>query len=311
MAAADRRSLGAWFRLSLSWITPERLFRANIVIDLALLCLAAIFVLSPREATFVADAVTETARIEMAPGDLAPRWGALPVQPLPSLPGEAANPALANCAAPVLDLGDRLDRPISLVATSTGDGVEIFLSTADKRGLGSLACSDGEEVPAPDQMLARWSGGAADGLTLGIHGKVTIGAVPPAGSAHAKILRSGTLRVESSAFPFKTGRAISSVPLDIGDELKLFADAGDEKEASATGLIRWDDGALHILARAKGESARINSIGLQNSNAVAVAPTLLDKIKAQSEWAVVLFCVAVLLNMFAAAHAHWALRKDS
>lgn len=279
---------------------PLMLFRINLAVDALLLFAAIAIIVAPRAATFVADIDTAVVNIDYRPGDTAPDFGESEITLIDF-------DQQTRCEGGLISLPDPLDRQLGL-KVSAQDGLKIYLSTSDPRGLGLRGCGSNAGPSHVSEAIVDWPTGQARSKVLAIEGRITAGALPQKGDLTPSLLESGRLQMETSASPFGDGRASSEVLLHLGDELQILDSAG--QPAKAYGLLRWDNGRLKLMLRAKGHRAMINAIGQERAGAVAVAPSFWTKLQAQSEWAVIIFCVAILLNMISATQALWGLLRD-
>jgi len=276
----------------LGWVSPGLVFSATAVVDILLLGLALAVAAMPRTATFVVEAVTERVDLTVLEGDRPPAWLALGRIDLP--------PSVPGCPAPALVLPKLLRAPLQIVFDHV-DGQTISGELVGGGGSGlEIFCGSGKALAMPPTLSLTWSGELP---TLNIDGRTVVGAVPTPAATNLRLLRSGTISVESSSRPFRSGFVRTETRLAMGDEVRVFDAADHLGEAVAHGVLRSGTDGLSLMVRARGDHAEISRVGQNQAGVAVVAPTFWDKVRAQSEWGIVLFCGAVMLNLLAAAQA--------
>jgi hypothetical protein len=275
-------------------LTPKRVFTTTIVVDLALIAAALIIFLSPREATFTVDARTEAVAITIVGGERPPYWLLL---------GELKQESSPTCS------NARLEAP-SLLA---GDLVVNLESLADDFMAGdivglaaagfSLMCADGAEIPINEPVNMSWKS-AERAITLPFTGSLVIGRLPSDSVLDSRLLLAGNVSVETSSRPITSGFVRSETSLSKGDEVRILASPRGIGEAISAGVVRSSSDGLEVTARARADHVEIIRLGLNRGATVSVAPSGWDKLRAQSEWAILIFCGAVLLNLLAAAQTY-------
>jgi hypothetical protein len=278
---------------------PDRLLELTLLIDGALLILLLLFAAMPQTATFTLRAKTERAVVELPVGEKAPNWAGLAFA---DMSGARRNDE--TCKTGALSLGDVVATPLRVTFTSQPAGVSVDVTAQNGKSVGDLECEDGSGVTLGDQATATIAREDAAKLTLPFSGHLTIGALPAEGTMRSPLLLEGVVDVQASSFPFSSGRAQSQSTLQLGETAKVLD--RNSKPAQAFGIVRFPDNAMTIVARARGERVEIGSIGQEVGATAALAPTLLDKMRAQPQWAVLILVAALLLNMLGAARAYAA-----
>ncbi|RYD98935.1 MAG: hypothetical protein EOP50_04610 [Sphingobacteriales bacterium] len=272
-------SLAAWVKLSI--------YAFNIALLIAFVCI-------PQEATFEVAARTERLTLVIPKGSRPPAWKGLAFQ----LPPDEIPPN-AKCKTGSLLFGDLLTSDLTIILTASAEGAMLDVAAGDGARLGALVCDSGEQVIS-QTAVALIKGPALGYVTLPFEGYLTLGSIPVEGSVRSDVLQQGELVVEARSFPFRSGVARSAVPLQLGEMVRIYDGSGADHSISH-GVIRFRDGVALVQARARGQRAEVSSIGQQTGEAIAVAPTLFDKVRAQPQWAVIILITTMLLQMLTTA----------
>ena len=164
--------------------------------------------------------------------------------------------------------------------------------------LGRVKCGDVER-PADRHLVIDFTADQARRLTLPIRGKLTVGQDVRFDMSGQPILLDGIVLAEASSAPFRTGRFSSETRLFAGDRV-IFTRGDGKTPVSSSGFLRMKDGAIGVVAHANAAEAQVIHVGQTESRPESVAPSFLAKVQAQSQWAVLLIVLAILLHMLSA-----------
>ena len=133
---------------------------------------------------------------------------------------------------------------------------------------------------------------------LQLRGAVTVGQLPDEQAADPQVLSQGKIVVTTEAWPLHDNSVSTVVDLSAGDVVRL-CNGGDKqltddvvrrckrdgKEPTAAGFVRFSsDGPMRVVVTGIAESARVERIGQGEPQPVAIAPSLLDRIRANAAW---------------------------
>lgn len=267
---------------------------AIIAIDLFVLFVTASLWLMPQQARFTIDASSEIAMVVVPSGQPLPKWGSLKL-----LPAEEFGKLVSACSDARVTLHESLPKPVRIIFFQVESALLATFEIRDPKGLGTLKCSDGRIFSAPSYMTTRWEDDIQTPVSLTFAGSLQLGAEVPEGVSNARLLRSGILTSQAISWPFRSGKIVTSAPLLMGDKVTIAAnDKGTE--AMSFGTIRLENGALHIVSQAVGRQALVVRFGQERSEPFVIAPTIIERVQAQAEWALLLLVATLLLNLFGA-----------
>lgn len=254
----------------------------------------ALTVLLPRDARISVEAETGIVSFDIAPGQPWMTWGDLsPVRAI--LPD-------TECIDSTVALDRVLRGPLRVeLRSSEQNGIVASLQRPDaggiSGGLGTVSCPDGKDYPIENSLILIWNEDAARRLNLPMVGAMTVGDDVRTGMSDQLVLTGGRVLVEASSAPFRSGQVSRETPLFAGDRLSLAGET-DDKAVPAHALVRLgEDGRLAVTAHANAARALVVHNGQDEASAASLAPTFLEKLQAQSQWALLLLIGAILINV--------------
>jgi hypothetical protein len=280
-----------------SRISARRIFWLTAIVNLALIgVVVAILVVPAREAQFSGLAVTETFRIQLPVGSIPPAGLADQLV--------AAKPGASPCAREV-ELFSPTKDPITL-DFEVSDGTPSLLIRGSKAAARPYAVErrcDGSERDVTSSLRLHPFAGNGASTTLIVEGVATLG--QPAGPGRP-LLRSGTITASSSSLPFRSSRVAASSELMLGDQVRFFRSDDDDVGATANAIVRFDpaEKAFRISIQSGASKAEVTRLGSDSSFPLTVAPSFWARLQAQAEWAVLLFSLALVLNVISAARQY-------
>jgi len=253
----------------------------------------------PQSARFSIDAKTEVMTITSINSAPLSDWG--------EISGFVVTPQAGDCLAARLVLNEPPPAGTVAVATAEPEGLQIAFKSPNGESLGLLTCGQQAPRPAPDYFVAVWPPEAR--TTLRISGDIILGAEISRSAQTAKVLREGTISLFASSWPFRTGSVTSDLTLRLGDEVR-FLD-GDVNAAPGFGLLRLDDDLIHVVAHVRAHEAQVVRPGQEQGQALVVAPTFLQRVYAQAEWAIILLTATLALNFLGTLMSVAATKPDA
>lgn len=259
-----------------------------VVIDVILILGLILLSLTPKEALFSIDAVTDRFSMESKTGETPIDWGQQAVALPPS-----DQSSWTACDQWLFNFSD-LRAAARIVVTGSRQGVGADVSSINHASLGQLTCETGVVREAPARLVVSWTQEEARSLLLSSSGRLLLGAVPPGNGTSAKVVRQGSISLESRAFGGFAGSAKRSFDMALGDELRIMK--GQQPSVSYVLAEYSDTGRLHIVARAKGGHAEITRFGQDRADRSIIAPSLFDILRSQSSWETILVLTAILIH---------------
>jgi hypothetical protein len=274
-------------------ISAARLFWSVIAIDLFLIVAVGLMMRTGGDARFSIEARSEIVELRVGAKEEMAGWDELAVATI----DEDTGPV--TCRAPVFKMPPRMAGPFRMIAQSDAEGgLTIEFLDAKPGALGEIRC-EGARHPAGAHLILGLTADQARRLTLPVHGQLTVGRDVSFDLNEQPILLDGKVYAEASSAPFRTGRFSSETRLFAGDRV-ILTRADGETQVSSWGFLRTIDGAIGVVAHASAAEAQVIHVGQTKTGSESVAPSFLAKVQAQSQWAVILIMVAILLHMFSA-----------
>lgn len=274
---------------SIRRLDPAMLVWPAAIAQLLLVVGITLTVLLPRDARISVQAQTDIASFLVNDGQNWLSWG--------TIEGVAATTAMDECAQASVEFRSDVIGPMNITLQTAPDGSLTAVLQNKKHALGNVTCADGRILDSTGYLVIVWPKDNAQRLVLPIAGSMTLGEDVSIGMSEQLILHEGRVTVEASSAPFRSGRVNRETPLFAGDRLFL-AGEGDDVSVSSHALVQMDpSGRMNITAHANAAQALVVHFGQDKASAASLAPTFLEKIQAQSQWALLLLIGAILINV--------------
>jgi hypothetical protein len=294
------KMINHWLEDFCTKVKPIHFFWVTVFIDIFLL-IVVLFLSQQSSARFTVDALTQQIKFISKPGMPPPLWGDVPVFIQTDVSYKSEH--FKNCKLPKLRLPETLSKTIEVVVFIHKKGeLKVTIKTNDASPVGELFCENKHLGTSHNFEVLTWAVREDSDVTLPFNGIMTLGAEAPNGTTKIRLLISGILITEAVSFPFKTSRAHTETTLRLGDKVELFQDNDQNLMAISHGIIRSENSALRVVAHATADEARVLRLGQDKSRLLSVAPSLWDKLNAQSEWAIFLVIGSLLAHMLSALH---------
>lgn len=283
-------------------ISPKGLFYATAAILIVCLAIVLSLLSTPDEANLTVAAKTEVMSIELSQDT-----------PLPGyLSGPGWRPQTDLCSEDESEfafaepIGNRV---VATIATASNGAIEVRFEPKGEEQYGVLFCAE-DELAIASPLTMRSSGAGSEMVTIVAQGNMTLGAVPGSRPGQNQILRSGSITATSSSYPLSSGQATQTSALRMGDRLSF--EAGEDAAPSKSWLVARhlrDQNVFDVVVQTDAQAALVNRIGQSSAFKVSRTPSVWSRLEAQSEWALVLLIIAILLNLLAALQHYMETRK--